>query len=170
MDQEDVYLVCPPSPWLPRRSSFDYNKEDLAESRRHYRANNSTGEPHCSAARGGIYEPEESSDWRPLGTWELGLSYLGYGGNGEYGRDRITTPSSTSSVPYSMDGVLMAAVNTTSYLNGLFGLGITQGNFNGTVAESPLTQAVKDYGWIPSYSFGYTAGAHYSMHHMPFVC
>ncbi|KAJ4210331.1 hypothetical protein NW767_000599 [Fusarium falciforme] len=118
-------------------------------------------EPHCSAARGGIYEPEESSDWQSLGTWELGLSYLGYGGNGEYGRDRITTRSSTSSVPYSMDGVLMAAVNTTNYLNGLFGLGITQGNFNGTVAESPLTQAVKDYGWIPSYSFGYTAGAHY---------
>ncbi|KAL2691931.1 hypothetical protein Neosp_002324 [[Neocosmospora] mangrovei] len=55
----------------------------------------------------------------------------------------------------------MAAVNTTSYLNGLFGLGIIQGNFNGTVADSPLTQAVKDYGWIPSYSFGYTAGAHY---------
>ncbi|RSL89391.1 hypothetical protein CDV31_015891 [Fusarium ambrosium] len=118
-------------------------------------------EPHCSAARGGIYEPEESSDWQSLGTWELGLSYLGYGGNGEYGRDRITTQSSTNSEPYSMDGVLMAAVNTTSYLNGLFGLGITQGNFNGTVAESPLTQAVKDYGWIPSYSFGYTAGAHY---------
>ncbi|KAM0420607.1 hypothetical protein ACHAPT_011654 [Fusarium lateritium] len=60
-----------------------------------------------------------------------------------------------------MDRVLMAAVNTTSYLNGLFGLGITQGNFNGTVVESPLTQAVKDYGLIPSYSFGYTAGAHY---------
>ncbi|KAI8723688.1 Peptidase A1 domain-containing protein [Fusarium sp. LHS14.1] len=118
-------------------------------------------EPHCSAARGGIYEPEESTDWRSLGTWELGLSYLGYGGNGEYGRDRVTTQSSTSSEPYSMDGVLMAAVNTTSYLNGLFGLGIIQGNFNGTVADSPLTQAVKDYGWIPSYSFGYTAGAHY---------
>ncbi|KAJ4322617.1 hypothetical protein N0V84_004755 [Fusarium piperis] len=56
----------------------------------------------------------------------------------------------------------MAAVNTTSYLNGFFGLGITQGNFNGTVAESPLTQAVRDYGLIPSYSFGYTAGAHYN--------
>ncbi|KAM5348308.1 hypothetical protein ACJ41O_008132 [Fusarium nematophilum] len=64
-----------------------------------------------------------------------------------------------------MTKVLMAAINTTDYLNGLFGLGITQGNFSGRVAESPLTQAVKDFGWIPSYSFGYTAGAHYSMFH-----
>ncbi|KAF4962990.1 hypothetical protein FSARC_8960 [Fusarium sarcochroum] len=115
-------------------------------------------EPHCSAARGGIYDPQESSDWASLGTWQLGLSYLGYGGNGDYGRDLL----STQSQPYTMDmdGVLIAAINTTSYLSGLFGLGITQGNFNGTVAESPLTQAVGQYGWIPSYSFGYTAGSH----------
>lgn len=60
-----------------------------------------------------------------------------------------------------MSDVLIATLNTTDYLNGLFGLGITQGNFGGTVAESPLTQAVKEFGWIPSYSFGFTAGAHY---------
>lgn len=60
-----------------------------------------------------------------------------------------------------MSNVLIATVNTTDYLNGLLGLGITQGNFGGTVAESPLTQAVKEFGWIPSYSYGYTAGAHY---------
>ncbi|KAF4471619.1 hypothetical protein FALBO_1461 [Fusarium albosuccineum] len=117
-------------------------------------------EPHCSAARGGIYEPEESTEWDSLGIWQLGLSYLGYGGNGEYGRDSLSTTSSNDQ-PYTMDRVLMAAINTTNYLNGLFGLGITQGNFNGTVVESPMTQAVKEFGWIPSYSFGYTAGAHY---------
>lgn len=61
-----------------------------------------------------------------------------------------------------MNDVLIASINTTDYLHGLFGLGITQGNFNGTVADSPLTQAVSQYGLIPSYSFGYTAGAHYS--------
>ncbi|KAF4974397.1 hypothetical protein FZEAL_8696 [Fusarium zealandicum] len=118
-------------------------------------------EPHCGAARGGIYEPDESTDWDPLGTWQLGLDYLEYGGNGEYGLDRISTQSPTSDQPYVMDGVLVAAINTTNYLNGFFGLGITQGKFDGRVAESPLTQAVKQFGWIPSYSFGYTAGAHY---------
>ncbi|CAG7564808.1 unnamed protein product [Fusarium equiseti] len=118
-------------------------------------------EPHCSAARGGIYDAEESTDWTSLGTWQLGLSYLGYGGNGNYGRDLINTQSPLTSEPFTMDGVLIASINTTQYLTGLFGLGITQGNFNGTVAESPMTQAVSEYGLIPSYSFGYTAGAHY---------
>ncbi|CEI40564.1 hypothetical protein FVEN_g1604 [Fusarium venenatum] len=118
-------------------------------------------EPHCTAARGGIYDAEDSSDWTSLGTWQLGLSYLGYGGNGDYGRDLINTQSPLRSEPFTMNEVLIASINTTSYLHGLFGLGITQGNFNGTVAESPLTQAVSQYGLIPSYSFGYTAGAHY---------
>ncbi|KAM0563617.1 hypothetical protein ACHAPJ_001342 [Fusarium lateritium] len=117
-------------------------------------------EPHCSAARGGIYDPQESSDYTSLGTWQLGLSYLGYGGNGDYGRDLLSTKSPLND-QLSMDGALIAAINTTSYLSGLFGLGITQGNFNGTVAESPLTQAVSQYGYIPSYSFGFTAGCHY---------
>ncbi|KAK7409561.1 hypothetical protein QQX98_008282 [Neonectria punicea] len=118
-------------------------------------------EPHCSAARGGIYTPQESTDWSPLGTWQLGLDYLGYGGNGDYGQDTIDVWSSDDDHSFHMTNVLMAALNTTNYLNGLFGLGITQGNFGGTVAESPLTQAVKEFGRIPSYSFGFTAGAHY---------
>ncbi|KAF4985573.1 hypothetical protein FGRMN_11162 [Fusarium graminum] len=118
-------------------------------------------EPHCTAARGGVYNPQESRDWSSLGIWQLGLSYLGYGGNGDYGRDLFTMQSPLSDKPYNMDDVLIATINSTSYLNGLFGLGITQGNFNGTVADSPLTQAVEQYGLIPSYSFGYTAGAHY---------
>ncbi|KAF5016523.1 hypothetical protein F66182_11770, partial [Fusarium sp. NRRL 66182] len=119
-------------------------------------------EPHCSSARGGIYYPRQSSDWDPLGIWQLGLGYLGYGGNGDYGRDLISVQSPLGDQAHTMDNVLIAAINTTRYLDGLFGLGITQGNFNGTVADSPLTQAVGQYGWIPSYSFGYTAGAHYS--------
>ncbi|KAI6748605.1 hypothetical protein HG530_015378 [Fusarium avenaceum] len=118
-------------------------------------------EPHCIAARGGVFNPQESSDWSPLGIWQLGLNYLGYGGNGDYGRDHISMQSPLSDTPYTMDDVLIATINTTSYLHGLFGLGITQGNFNGTVADSPLTQAVAQYGLIPSYSFGYTAGAYY---------
>lgn len=119
-------------------------------------------DPNCIAARGGIYDAEESSDYNPLGTWQLGLSDLGYGGNGNYGRDLVNTQSPLSKEPFTMNGVLITTINTTDYMTGLFGLGITQGNFNGTVAESPLTQAVSEYGLIPSYSFGYTAGAHYS--------
>ena len=60
-----------------------------------------------------------------------------------------------------MDKTLMAAVNTTEHFLGIFGMGITQGNFESTVARSPITVAVQEYGLIPSYSYGYTAGAHY---------
>jgi hypothetical protein len=63
---------------------------------------------------------------------------------------------------FSMADVLTAALNATEYYIGFFGLGITQGNFAGVVHESPLTQAVQAYGRIPSYSYGYTAGAYYS--------
>ncbi|KAH7160288.1 aspartic peptidase domain-containing protein [Dactylonectria estremocensis] len=114
-------------------------------------------ELHCISARGGVFTPSESNNWSSMGTWQLGLNYLGYGGNGDYGRDMIALGDDS----FHMSNVLIATLNTTNYLNGLFGLGITQGNFGGTVAESPLTQAVKEFGWIPSYSYGYTAGAHY---------
>lgn len=63
----------------------------------------------------------------------------------------------------TMESTLMAAINTTNYLNGLFGLGIAKGTFGEEVMDSPLIQAVQTFGWIPSYSYGYTAGAHYRM-------
>lgn len=121
-------------------------------------------EPHCSDARGGLYRPQDSNDWDDLGTWHLGLDDLGYSGNGQYGFDRVKATSEIQSGRgFSMDQTLTAAINTTDHFLGILGLGITQGNFNSTVARSPLTVAVQEYGLIPSYSYGYTAGAHYSM-------
>lgn len=60
-----------------------------------------------------------------------------------------------------MSQVLIAAINTTDYFIGQFGLGISAGVFNDKTADSALTQAVKQFGWVPSYSYGYTAGASY---------
>ncbi|KAH7327987.1 aspartic peptidase domain-containing protein [Stachybotrys elegans] len=115
----------------------------------------------CITRRGGIYVPEHSPTWKPLDFWELGLKYLGFGGNGEYGLDAISASSPITNSVFSMKNVLLASINTTDYFEGLFGLGIIQSSFGNRVAESPLTQAVKTYGQIPSYSYGYTAGAHY---------
>ncbi|KAK5998285.1 hypothetical protein PT974_00659 [Cladobotryum mycophilum] len=118
-------------------------------------------EPHCAAARGGLYVPRNSKRWSPMGIWQLGLNYLGYGGNGEYGLDSINAFSPATNIGFSMPKVLMSAINTTDYFIGLFGLGINKGTFGKMVAQSPLTQAVQTYGWIPSYSYSYTAGAYY---------
>ncbi|TFA99276.1 hypothetical protein CCMA1212_008978 [Trichoderma ghanense] len=118
-------------------------------------------EPHCTAARGGIYEPFASKHWSYMGIWQLGLEYLGYGGNGQYGLDTVNAYSKITDIGFGMSNVLMSAINTTDYYLGYFGLGITQGNFGREVAQSPLTQAVHTFGWIPSYSYGFTAGASY---------
>ncbi|KAM3456036.1 hypothetical protein MY3296_001905 [Beauveria thailandica] len=118
-------------------------------------------EQHCMTARGGIYTPGDSKRWTSWGQYFLGLEYLGYGGNGAYGIDNINTWSPFTNIAFGMSNVLVAAYNTTDYFNGLFGLGISQGRFKGNIGESALTQAVKTFGWIPSYSYGYTAGASY---------
>ncbi|KAM0514197.1 hypothetical protein ACHAPE_007034 [Trichoderma viride] len=96
-----------------------------------------------------------------MGIWQLGLDYLGYGGNGQYGLDTVNAYSTITDIGFGMSNVLMSAINSTDYYIGLFGLGITQGSFGNEVAQSPLTQAVRTFGWIPSYSYGYTAGASY---------
>ncbi|OAA68952.1 Peptidase aspartic, catalytic [Cordyceps fumosorosea ARSEF 2679] len=118
-------------------------------------------EPHCPTARGGIYTPANSKRWTSWGQYFLGLEYLGYGGNGAYGLDNINSWSPFTNIAFGMSDVLIAAYNTTDYFTGLFGLGISQGRFKGNIGESALTQAVKTFGWIPSYSYGYTAGASY---------
>ncbi|RFU74103.1 eukaryotic aspartyl protease family [Trichoderma arundinaceum] len=118
-------------------------------------------EPHCTASRGGIYTPFASKHWSYMGIWQLGLEYLGYGGNGQYGLDTVNAYSTITDIGFGMSNVLMSTINTTDYYIGLLGLGITQGTFGHEVAQSPLTQAVHTFGWIPSYSYGYTAGASY---------
>ncbi|EXF85652.1 eukaryotic aspartyl protease [Colletotrichum fioriniae PJ7] len=117
-------------------------------------------EPLCNTARGNVFTIADSKSWNPLGAWQLGLDYLGYGGNGDYGLDKLSSTLLTGD-GMSMDNIVTASINSTDYYLGYLGLGITKGSFGNQVAESPLTQAVKNYGWIPSYSYGYTAGAYY---------
>lgn len=120
-----------------------------------------TDDPHCSSARGGIYYPSDSKHWSGLGTWELGLPDLGTGGNGQYGFDTIGSISAITNIAFGMSNVLMSAINSTDYFLGYFGVGMRSGNFGDIVATPPLRQAVASFGWIPSYSYGYTAGASY---------
>jgi hypothetical protein len=96
-----------------------------------------------------------------MGTWQLGLDYPGYEANGEYGKDKINAHSSIDNGDFSMDGVLVSALNTTNYFNGYFGLGIATGHFDDKVADPAIVQAVKKFGRIPSYTYGFTAGAAY---------
>jgi hypothetical protein len=118
-------------------------------------------DPHCTQNRGGIFNPSQSKKWDDLGIWQLGLSWLGNGGDGDYGLTPVAKNTAASPSDFTMSSVLTSAINTTDYFLGQFGLGIIEGKFDGQVADSFITQSVKDFGWISSYSYGYTAGAHY---------
>jgi hypothetical protein len=118
------------------------------------------GEPVCDAARGSIFTPTKSESWRSLGSWQLGLSY--YEENGDYGRETASGRNLVTGQPFSISNISTAAMNTTSYYQGLFGLGIARANFDDSGAvDSPLTGAAMTARSIPSVSYGYTAGAHY---------
>ncbi|KAG5977701.1 hypothetical protein E4U55_006602 [Claviceps digitariae] len=120
-----------------------------------------TNQLDCTTNRGGIYHPSDSKKWSGLGTWQLGLPDLGTGASGQYGFDTILASSPITNVAFGMSDVLMSAISSTDYYLGYFGVGIRSGSFGDVVATPPLRQAVSSFGWIPSYSYGYTAGASY---------
>ncbi|KAK2055447.1 eukaryotic aspartyl protease [Colletotrichum caudatum] len=118
-------------------------------------------DPLCSSSRGGLFELADSKSWDSLGSWQLGLDYLDRSGNGDYGLETLSATLLEGNGELSMVNIITASINTTGYYLGFLGLGLTKGSFGNQVAESPLSQAVKTSGRIPSYSYGYTAGAHY---------
>ena len=120
----------------------------------------------CAEERGGLFDPVESGGWKYLGEWMLGLGSLFGLANGDYGTDSVTAYDPFHDMTMSMGGVSIGAVNATRVFNGFFGLGIVSSSFGDDVQESPMMQAVSSYGWLPSYSYGYTAGAHYSRIHL----
>ncbi|KAG5952687.1 hypothetical protein E4U53_000193 [Claviceps sorghi] len=115
----------------------------------------------CATNRGGIYRPSDSKHWSGLGTWQLGLPDSRNGESGQYGFDTIAASSPITNLAFGMTDVLMSAISSTDYYLGFFGAGIRSGSFGDVVATPPLRQAVSSFGWIPSYSYGYTAGASY---------
>ncbi|OTB20038.1 hypothetical protein K445DRAFT_8043 [Daldinia sp. EC12] len=116
----------------------------------------------CVQARGGVYNTTASQSWSSLGAWQLGLDYLGIGGNGDYAMETVVVYDSVRRWQTSFNKQLVAGVNETGYFNGFFGLGITPGRFNNVVVQSPIAALVEQDGTIPSHSYGYTAGAYYA--------
>jgi hypothetical protein len=81
--------------------------------------------------------------------------------NGHYGLDAVGLRDSATAELVTIPHSIVAAVETTQFYNGLFGLGITTSNFVDKHIYSPFTMMVADLGHIPSYTYGFTAGAYY---------
>lgn len=117
----------------------------------------------CPKYRGGTLDVSDSSTWRSLGDWQLSFPYANVQANGNYGLDTLTARDSQTDKRVVLDDALVSVFNSTEYYNGFFGLGIVSGEFNQQIHDSPFSQMVAEYGWFPSYTYGYTAGAYYSM-------
>lgn len=117
----------------------------------------------CPKYRGGTLDIAASRTWDSLGEWQLSFPYTDVEANGNYGLDTLVVRESQTEDHVSLENSLITAFTSTEYYNGFFGLGIVSGEFNGRISDSPFSQMVAEYGWFPSYTYGYTAGAYYSM-------
>lgn len=109
-----------------------------------------------------MYNAANSSSWKPLGAWQLGLSDVGDGGNGDYGTETVAFGPPDSQKAVTVDSALVAGINDTHYYVGYVGVGPSLGNFSNTLVNPLISQLVETMGVIPSHSYGYTAGASYS--------
>ncbi|KAK0645572.1 aspartic peptidase domain-containing protein [Cercophora newfieldiana] len=115
----------------------------------------------CITARGGVFNPQGSNSWKPLGPFQLGMNYTGIEGNGDYGLDTVSFYNLQTSENNQYDNVVVAAINTTDYYQGFIGVGVNTGRFNNNLTLPLISQMAETYGSIPSHSYGYTAGAFY---------
>ena len=97
----------------------------------------------------------------------MGLTDLGYGGNGDYGLETILVSNTQERSVTTVNSALVAAINTTDFYQGMVGVGATQGRFKGKVANPLISQLAESYSTIPGHSYGYTAGASYGKLGLP---
>ena len=114
--------------------------------------------------RGNLFLPNTSSTWRYLGSYTFGVDLqLGNQGYGDYGLESLTFGSTGVTLPSAIIGVFNGSgpINTTSYVTGMFGVGVTQGSYNGVSPLNAISALVETEAAILSHSYGYTAGAIY---------
>lgn len=113
-------------------------------------------DPVCIPRRGGIFDPKGSNTWNASSFYPLGLDpQLGFGGMGQYGFDTVALGDQAAIATR-----VVGMVNATEYWLGYFGLGIIPTTLNQTQKTTVLSSMVEG-GFVPSHSYGYSAGAYY---------
>lgn len=112
------------------------------------------GTSTCTNERGGLFSANQSTTFQERGLYELNSQDTGYG---YYGMDTIYLSDDVSTPDQ-----IIALVNSTEHWIGSLGLGVQQTRFDGTENYLPfLSSLVQNGSFIPSHSYGYTAGAFY---------
>lgn len=133
----------------------------------------SIGDPHNCADSRGVhnftyqlgFEPNASKTWLPEGDYGAGIATeLGYAANASYGRDTVGLISPNSGAPKLVDQVIGSLYLSQPFFVGFFGLSPKAINFSDFESPRPsYITSLRTDGQIPSISYGYTAGAIYSM-------
>lgn len=105
-----------------------------------------------------------SSTWQSIGLYTLDVGErFGMEDNGLYGLDRIGLQVQSSG-GLTLDNQVVAGIATKDIYLGSFGLGPKPSNFSNYEHPIPsFMQTLKDNKAIPSISYGYTAGAAYTI-------
>lgn len=116
----------------------------------------------CAEDRGSLFSTNESSTWRQQGIYDLYIEKnLGLDGNAVYGFDTVGLGGKGEEGP-TLENTTVGALAVTDFYLGLFGINPKPTNFSGFNDGSPSYMTyLKDQSYIPSVSFGYTAGAKY---------
>lgn len=125
----------------------------------------------CASHRGVVnasyqsgFQANISTTWESLGTFEVGISTnLGFNAGAHYGRDNVGLMFQYSGGPTLPGQVVGSIINKRPFFVGFFGL--SPKSFNFTNLDNPhpsYMTSLRENRQIPSISYGYTAGAHYS--------
>ncbi|KAH7400533.1 aspartic peptidase domain-containing protein [Phaeosphaeria sp. MPI-PUGE-AT-0046c] len=107
-------------------------------------------------------QSKQSSTWSEIGIYQVaGREELSYNASGLYGLDSLGLMIANSGGPILPKQVVAGVVNTRFWV-GRLGMDVKPSNFS--EFENPqrsLIETLKEENYIPSLSYGYTAGAYY---------
>ncbi|EOA82422.1 uncharacterized protein SETTUDRAFT_82601, partial [Exserohilum turcica Et28A] len=108
------------------------------------------------------FQANLSSTWHEIGIYQTATrEELGYNASGLYGLDTLGLMIANSGGPTLTNQTIGAVINPRLWV-GWLGMDVKPSNFSDF--ENPqrsLIKTLKDEGYIPSLSYGYTAGAYY---------
>lgn len=122
----------------------------------------SADEDACADSRGGLFDTNSSSTYEYVGLYDLWTGQnLGLTGNGYNALETVGLSGVGEDGP-TLENTTISAYATNAFYIGMFGINPKPTNFS--TFNDPTTSymtLLKEQGYIPSVSFGYTAGAHY---------
>ena len=124
-----------------------------------------SGSSNCTEVRGGTFDTSKSTTWVGIDTFGLGTeNNLGFGtSNGVYGQDTLGVGFQGRG-NVTLDQQVVAGLEKDDFFIGSLGLSNRSINFIDQTHSTPSFMfELKSRNYIPSLSYGYTAGASYRM-------